>query len=148
AKGEAGPAFLPGGDLLFTSARPDPERKDDEETPMLWLLPAAGGEARVVATRPGGIGGLVVARDSGTIVVSASTFPSSQDAEADEAKRKERKEKKVSAILHEGYPIRYWDHDLGPDAPRLFVGTLTGDERVELRDLTPDAGTALIEADH
>jgi dipeptidyl aminopeptidase/acylaminoacyl peptidase len=146
AKGEAAPAFLPSGDLLFTSARPDPERKDDEEKPMLWLLPAAGGEARVVASRPGGIGGLVVARDSGTIVVASNTFPSSVDAEADEAKRKERKERKVSAILHEQYPVRYWDHDLGPDTPRLFAGMLTGADRVELRDLTPDAGPALIEA--
>ena len=25
-----------------------------------------------------------------------------------------RKDNKVSAILHTGYPVRYWDHDLGP----------------------------------
>jgi dipeptidyl aminopeptidase/acylaminoacyl peptidase len=147
AKGEAGAAFLPNGDLLFTSARPDPEAKDsDDEVPMLWLLPAGGGEARVVAKRPGGIGGVVVARRAGTIVVSSDTLFSSTDAESEETKRKERKERKVSAILHERYPVRRWDHDLGPGAPRLFVGTLGADEQVELRDLTPDAGPALVEA--
>ncbi|HEU4543022.1 MAG TPA: S9 family peptidase [Jiangellaceae bacterium] len=147
AEGEAGAAFLPSGDLLFTSARPDPDAKDgDDEVPMLWLLPAGGGEARVVAKRPGGIGGVVVARDAGTIVVSSDTLLSSTDAESEEAKRKERKERKVSAILHERFPVRYWDHDLGPGAARLFAGTLGEDERVELRDLTPDAGPALIEA--
>jgi dipeptidyl aminopeptidase/acylaminoacyl peptidase len=144
AKGEAGAAFLPGGDLLFTSARPDPEAKDDDdEVPLLWLLPTAGGEARVVAKRPGGIGGVKVAREAGTILVSSDTFPSSESAEDDEAKRKDRKDRKVSAILHEQYPVRYWDQDLGPDVPRLFVGSVGPDDAVELRDLTPDAGPAL-----
>jgi dipeptidyl aminopeptidase/acylaminoacyl peptidase len=146
SKGEAGVAFLPDGDLLFTSSRPDPDDSDDDEVPMLWLLPAGGGEARVVAKRPGGVGGPVVARDAGTIVVSSSTFPSAETAEDDEAKRKERKENKVSAILHERFPVRRWDRDLGPDQPRLLVGSLGADGAVDLRDVTPDAGHALDEA--
>lgn len=149
AKGEAGAAFLPNGDLLFTSARPDPDASEDgDDAPaLLWLLPAAGGESRVVAQRPGGLGGVKVAREAGTVLVTSDTFPSSGDAEADEAKRKQRKETKVSAILHEQYPIRHWDHDLGPDVPRLFVGML-GDDKIEFRDLTPDAGHALVEASY
>jgi len=146
AKGEGEAAFLPNADLLFTSARPDPDAKDDDEVPMLWLLPAGGGEARVVAKLPGGIGSLTVARESGTIAVTSNTFPSSESAEDDEAKRKERKDAKVAAILHERYPVRYWDHDLGPDAPRIYIGQLGEDDHVEFRDLTPDAGHALIEA--
>jgi hypothetical protein len=45
--GESAPAFLPGGDLLFTSARPDPDRKEpDPDAPAaLWRLPTTG-EAR------------------------------------------------------------------------------------------------------
>jgi dipeptidyl aminopeptidase/acylaminoacyl peptidase len=149
AKGESGAAFLPDGSLLFGSARPDPSASDDDEVPLLWELPAEGGEARVVAKRPGGVGGVVVARESGTVVVSSSTFPSSIDVESEEAKRKERKDKKVSAILHESYPVRYWDSDLGPDSPRLFAGSVEAgteplaDPHVELRDLAPDAGRAL-----
>ena len=27
----------------------------------------------------------------------------------------------MTAILHESAPVRYWDHDLGPDQPRLFA---------------------------
>ncbi|NED98438.1 S9 family peptidase [Phytoactinopolyspora alkaliphila] len=149
AKGESGAAFLPDGSLLFGSARPDPAASESDEVPMLWELPADGGEARVVAKRPGGIGGVLVGRDSGTVVVSSSTFPSSTDVESEEAKRKERKEKKVSAILHESYPVRFWDSDLGPDSPRLFAGSLEpgaeplADPHIELRDLAPDAGRAL-----
>ncbi len=52
----------------------------------------------------------------------------------------------TSAILHEGGLLRYWDHDLGPDRPRLLAGEVppaAGDAAAEpvaqLRDLTPDA---------
>ncbi len=149
AKGESGAAFLPDGSMLFTSARPDPEAEDDEDdVSMLWLLPAGGGEARVVASRPGGVGEVRVASGSGTVVLESATLPSSQDHDSEEKKRKERKDKKIRAILHESVPVRFWDHDLGPDAPRIFAGALdesagTDDARIELTDLTPDAGRAL-----
>jgi dipeptidyl aminopeptidase/acylaminoacyl peptidase len=157
AKGEAGAAFLPSGDLLFTSARPDPEAKagDDDEPAALWLLPAGGGEARVVAQRRAGVSDLAVARRVPVVVVGSGVLPHAADDEADEALRKDRKEKKVAAILHDAYPVRYWDHDLGPDAPHWFVGSFSAadDEpaagsapaRVPLRDVTPDAGGALRE---
>ncbi len=147
AEGESGAAFLPDGSLLFCSARTDPDTADDDEVPLLWLLPPGGGEARVVAKRAGGLGGVRVSR-SGAVLLASQTFPSSTDTESETKKREQRKEKKVSAILHEQYPVRYWDHDLGPAAPRLFLGRLgDGDEPdLALSDLTPDAGRHLVEA--
>ncbi len=149
-KGEAAPAFLPNGDLLFTSARPDPEGKEskDDAPAALWLLPARSGEARVVATRPGGIAGVVVARESGTVVASSATLPGAVTAEDDEQRRKERKDKKVSAILHKAYPVRFWDHDLGPDFPRLLTGAVEAHERIAWTDRTPAPERALIEASY
>ena len=80
-------------------------------------------------------------------MVAAATMPGAADAEADEERRKQRKDAGVTAVLHEAYPVRYWDHDLGPAAPHLFwAGQLPADEPpadaepAELRDLTPDAG--------
>ena len=146
AKGESGAAFLPDGSLLFVSARPDPAATPDDEPPAaLWRLPAGGGEAGVLATRPGGVGGVVVSRKSGTIVVSSATLPGATTAEDDQQRRTARKDNKISAILHESYPIRFWDHDLGPDTPRLMVGEAPGDgvETIELRDVTGHLGTAL-----
>ena len=150
ATGEGGAAFLPGGDLVFVSGRPDPtSTEDDDDQAQLWLLPAEGGEARVVATRPGGVDHVEVAATAGTFVLSAKTFPSSTDEESESAKRKQRKEKKVAAILHESLPVRFWDADLGPDHPRLFAGSVgsssedQSEDRADLRDLTPDAGSGL-----
>ena len=45
----------------------------------------------------------------------------------------------MSAVLHTGYPVRYWDHDLGPDEPHLIDASGP-------RDLTPAPGGALREA--
>ncbi|MGK5170258.1 S9 family peptidase [Geodermatophilus sp. CPCC 205761] len=155
APGESAPVWAPDGSLLFTSARPDPGARGgsgpgdgaEDPKPALWSLPAGGGEARPVLTHPGGVGGVAVAADTGDVVVVASAMPGVADAEADAARRKQRKEAGVSAILHEAYPVRYWDHDLGPAAPHLFwAGRLPAEpaagaepEPVALRDLTPDA---------
>jgi dipeptidyl aminopeptidase/acylaminoacyl peptidase len=144
AEGEGGPRLMPDGSLLFTSKRPDPDNsgndKDAEPGSALWLLPPGGGEARVIATLPGGVAGAETATAADTIVVSASVF------EDDERVRKARKDAGVTAILHETVPVRYWDHDLGPADPRLFAVTVApeGSEVQQPRDLTPDAGRALL----
>ena len=168
AEGEGGPRFLPDGSLLFTSKRPAPDKKDDngdEERPALWLLPAGGGEARIVASLPGGVIALETATDAPGIVIVSPAL-----GDDDERLRKERKDAGVTAVLHETTPVRYWDHDLGPAEPRLFAVTApqatadqaedtglaedtgqavdTGqaeDARYETQDLTPDAGRALFE---
>ena len=126
APGEANAAFLPDGSLLFTSAREDAEAAPttpsaDGEVARLWLLPAGGGEARPVATTPAGIDLLRVARDAGTIVYRTHVHPGADDLEADERRDKARTDAGVSALLFETYPIRYWDHYLGPREPRLFA---------------------------
>jgi dipeptidyl aminopeptidase/acylaminoacyl peptidase len=143
AKGETGAEFAPDGDLLFVSRRPDPTVKEqpDGEVPALWVLPARGGEARRLAERPGGIGGVRIG--GGTVVFSADVLAGDADTEAD--RRESRKDAGISAVLHEGYPVRFWDHDLGPGESRLFAATLPG--LAEPRDLTPEPGRALLEAD-
>ncbi len=125
AKGESSAVFTRSGDLLFTSARPDPDGKDtDKPKPALWLLPAHAGEARVIAAPPGGISGALAARDADTVSVAAGVLPSAKNLAEDTRLRKARKDQKVSAILHTGYPVRFWDHDLGPDQERRFAGDL------------------------
>jgi dipeptidyl aminopeptidase/acylaminoacyl peptidase len=142
-KGESAPAFLPDGSLLFTSGRPDPDAPD-EESAALWRLPAHG-EARVIARAPAGLSGTVVAADAGTAIVTSSLLVGSADLEDDTDKRKNRKDRKVSAILHTGMPIRYWDSALGDESPRLFHLDPSADEPA-LVDLVPEAQFQLHEA--
>ena len=150
AKGEGGAVFTAAGDVLFVSARPNPDGEDDEDDApaALWLLPAGGGEARVVGTRPGGVEGVASAAGAETVAVLSSTLPGAVTGEDDEKRRKARKERKVAAILHSGYPVRFWDDDLGPDQLRLLVGTVPrGDGTIAWTDLTPTPRAALFEAE-
>jgi len=170
AAGEASPRFLPDGSLLFTSKRPDPgaapgkpdgapaQGAQGAQGASLWLLPSGGGEARMVITLPGGVTAAEAARDAGSVVLSAPVLPAAgrdgQASAADDARlRAERGDAGVTAILHESVPVRYWDHDLGPDQVRLFAvdPDLLGEQARPdeefggLRDLTPEPGRALDE---
>lgn len=159
AKGEAGAAFAANGDVYFTSARPDPDSPDEEPVNALWLLPADGGEARVVLSRPGGISKVMTARDTDAAFVTAEVLAGSADEEDDAERRKARKDRKVAAILHSEYPVRYWDADLGPGQPRIFAveagedkapgkpGTVDATAPLVLRNLTSDAGPRLRDAE-
>ena len=159
AKGEAGAAFAANGDVYFTSARPDPDSPDEEPVNALWLLPADGGEARVVLNRAGGISKVITARETDAAFVTAEVLAGSADEQDDAERRNSRKDKKVSAILHSEYPVRYWDADLGPGQPRIFAvepgedkspgkpATVDAAAPLALRNLTPDAGPRLREAE-
>jgi dipeptidyl aminopeptidase/acylaminoacyl peptidase len=136
AKGESAPAFTAQGDLLFVAVRGG--EGEDKPPAALWRLPAAGGEACEVLAMPGGVTGAVSARDTDATVVAAPLLPSSSGVDDDKVRREARKDNKVSAILHTGYPVRYWDHDLGPDQIHLF-------DADGPRDLTVDPGAALRE---
>ncbi|HET8958547.1 MAG TPA: alpha/beta fold hydrolase [Microcella sp.] len=135
AKGETGVAFTPSGDVLFVSARPDAEAGSDaDEAGQLWLLPAGGGEARPVTRVAGGVSGVAAtALKSDRIVIAADLLPGADTLEDEAAARAERKKRKVAAILHESYPVRFWDHDLGPAEPHLLALELS-----ELADQLPE----------
>ena len=139
AKGEGGPVFTATGDVLFTSTRPDVDEPDDDAKSALWLLPPVG-EARPVGTRPGGVA--APRPRGGHVLVTSATMPRAVTAEDDAAIRKDRKDRKVNAVLHTGFPVRDWDSDLGPDAPRLLLARL-GEPELTWQDLTPAPGRAL-----
>jgi len=168
AAGESAPAFGAGGDLLFISKRRAGDKGSNatgdvvdgadasSQVAAVWCLPVAGGEPRALVSAPGGLTGVYVARDAGTVVVTGSVLPGAADTDA--ARRAARKKAGVSALLHESTPVRHWDHDLGPDQVRLFVveqglevaadtrdGVDPDAEAATLRDLAPSAGRALDE---
>jgi dipeptidyl aminopeptidase/acylaminoacyl peptidase len=152
APGESVGAFAPDGSLLFTSTRPDPDRdpetgEKEEEVGRLWLLPVGGGEARLVCAPMGGVEDVRAASEADVAVFSASIYPGAADLTADRERHQARKKAGVEALLFEDYPIRHWDHYLGPRERHLFAAQLATDDEPVLKptDLTPDAGPALIE---
>src|SRR3954464_13649984 len=142
AAGESSPRFLPDGSVLFLSKRrmDDGEEESDKDLVGLWSLPAAGGEARQTAARPGGFRELAVAADAGPVVLSTAALAGASSVEDDDRLRKERDDRDVHAILHESSPVRYWDADLGPAEIRLVAGDPVAGDDVEMRDLTPQPG--------
>lgn len=141
ANGESSPAFSAAGDVLFVSSRPTAENPGDKDKApaSLWRLPAAGGEAVEVRRMPGGVSTVRTARSADVAVLAAPLLPAARDLDDDRRLRDLRKDAQVTAILHTGYPVRFWDKDLGPDEPHLF-------DVAGPHDLTPHPGAALREA--
>jgi dipeptidyl aminopeptidase/acylaminoacyl peptidase len=152
-EGEGGPRFGPDGSLLFISRRAKPaapgnDAPDGDAKPALWLLPSDGGEARLVATLPGGIEAVETGTGGGIVVASpvldairTCAHEGEESAAADERLRAEREKAGIGAVLHESGIVRFWDSDLGPDDTRLFaVG-----EDTDPRDLSPEAAHAFTE---
>ncbi len=141
AKGESSPAFAADGDLLFIAVRPTED--DDKPPAALWRLPADGGEAFQALELPGGDEAIATAREADVAVVRAPMLPSARTVDDDRRLRELRKDNKISAVLHTGYPIRHWDKDIGVNHPHLFGLGVGGDDP---KDLTEAPGGALREA--
>ncbi|GAA1118731.1 S9 family peptidase [Nesterenkonia jeotgali] len=119
AKGESAPAFSVSGDLYFTSSRPG--EKPEQKGAALYRLPAAGGEAELVTRRAGGVSQPHCAQQAPVTLLSAPLLPGASSEQEQEQLHSRREDASVKAILHTGYPVRFWDHDLGPARPSLFA---------------------------
>ncbi len=144
-------APLRDGSVVFTAKRelPPGGESDSDQDQALWCLPA-GGEAFVLARRVGGFGPVQIAADSDQLACALSVQRGVDDLTQDAQRRRQREKLKVSAILHEGYPVRYWDHDLDSTTTRFAVLDLPdgaeGDPELgsdELRVVHTDPGAGL-----
>jgi dipeptidyl aminopeptidase/acylaminoacyl peptidase len=121
-------AFGAGGELLFISDRHDPDAGEDApQRAQLWRLPHGGGEARPVTALAGGVSAIAaVGRDAARVAIVAELLHGADTADDDAARRAAREARKVTAVLHETYPARFWDQDLGPAEPHLLGLDLSG----------------------
>ncbi|HIY66924.1 MAG TPA: S9 family peptidase, partial [Candidatus Agrococcus pullicola] len=116
-------ALAEDGSTLFTSKRVGEDGKEADDA-QLWALPPRG-EARELASRPGGFGKLHLGGGRLVAELSVHSQASSESEHADLAKQ--RKEAKVTASLTSEFPTRYWDQDLGPARQILAVAELPED---------------------
>ncbi len=123
--GESMATFLPGGDLLFTSARPDPDAAEPPDDPpaALWRLPRAGGEPELLVAPDAGVRGVWTTTRSEVIVFAADLHRDATTFEEDAEREKARRDAGVTARLYEPgeYPVRFWDRWLGPREAALWV---------------------------
>src|SRR5699024_11321706 len=105
----------------------------DEDQSAIWSLPATG-EARVLASAPGGLSVMGLAEDGA--VLAATSVLAGGTLEDDAERRAARKDAGRTDIWHTGMPIRLWDHEIGDQSRRLVLVSPEG----ELTDLAPDAG--------
>ena len=138
ASGDGGAVFGPDGSLFFVSARPNADAGPDaeESNGALWCLPAGGGEAFMLVDPPGGVAGFAIATDTGRMVLAIGVVPGAETLDADRELAAARKKAGVTAQLFERFPIRSWDHYLGPRDRRYYVADPTPDGGLgELREV-------------
>lgn len=117
-----GPVALSEDGTIFFAAKRSGEDGKDAESPSLWALPD-NGEARKLADHDGGFSRLEIRGETLVAQFPVHTW-ASNETEHQEFSR-ERTDGKVSGILHSGFPLRYWDHDLGPAHETLAVADLS-----------------------
>ncbi|GHH53270.1 S9 family peptidase [Streptomyces candidus] len=141
--GESAPAFAADGTLFFLSGRgntdPGADKAEDKDGATLWALPERG-EAVQVVRHYGGISGYALAARGAALAYTAQLLPGAADAQAHAERSKERAEAKVTAVLYEAGPTRFWDHDLGPAEPHALVRRLA-DDGMTAEEATVDAGS-------
>ncbi|MHB8510325.1 MAG: S9 family peptidase [Candidatus Dormibacteria bacterium] len=153
AEGEGHPSFLPDGSLVFVSSRPIAGSKEEpEETPAsLWILPAGAGEARrlrgesaaanILST--GIVSEIRAARTGSRIAYMALAYTDAAQDDRNDAREKARRDAGISAVLVEDYPIRFWDHTLGPQYNRLVVADVGDAGLDQVHVVDPGSGDSL-----
>ncbi|MDN5737203.1 alpha/beta fold hydrolase [Brevibacterium sp. BDJS002] len=139
-----GPAAISDSGTVYFAAKRTGEDGKDVESPSLWALPETG-EARKLADHDGGFSRIEVKGHSMIVQFPVHTWAANEDEHQEYSQ--ERRKSKVSGILHTGFPIRRWDHDLGPGQETLAVADLSeiADEFDD--DLTPDATRGAAESE-
>lgn len=130
----AAAALSENGTICFAAKRPGEDGKD-AESPSLWALPPDG-EARRLAEHDGGFTRIEAKGETLIVEFPVHTWAGTETQHQEYSR--ERSEAKVSGILHTGFPVRRWDHDLGPGVQTLAVADLS-----TLADEFPDVPSDL-----
>ena len=97
-------------------------QRDTDDSPQIYSLDlAAGGEAQRLTTLSGGGRVPVVSHDGRQIAFVSIMFPDARDDAANKEKIQAQRERKSTARIFDGFPVRSWDHWLDDRQARIFV---------------------------
>jgi dipeptidyl aminopeptidase/acylaminoacyl peptidase len=123
---DAQPAWSPCGRWLAFVARREQEGQNDD-TPQLYVLPAAGGEARRVGRFAPGIEAFRWLPDSRGLIFVSWVWPDARGAAAQARRHAEWAQRKSSGYASEEAQYRQWDRNLPqgrvPHLLRMDLGT-------------------------
>ena len=114
---ESGAAWSPDSRRIAFSTK----REGDEVSQVYVLDVASGGEAWRLTSVSGGGSSPRWSPDGKSILFMSSVFPGALDDEANKKIAAERKARKYSARVYDGFPIRHWDKWLDDTQVHLFV---------------------------
>lgn len=123
AKGDVAAGFLLDGFIFFISPRPDVAATEGGATEafVFYVLFVVGGESRRLLVPGGGVEGLLVVRDSSTVVLIVSVHIGAVSLEDDEKRETARKDAGVEAMLFDCYSMYWWDYLLAGRESHLMV---------------------------
>ena len=103
-------------------------QRDSDDTQQIYLLDlASGGEAQRITNLSGGGRVPVFSHDGRHLAFASLMYPGTLDDAANRAQLEARRERKSSARIFDGFPVRNWDHWLDERQVRIFVQALDVD---------------------
>lgn len=115
--GETGADWSPDSRRIAFSAK-----RDGDDEPQIYVLDiAAGGEAIRYTSLSTGATAPQWSPDGKRLLFQSMVYPGAADDDANKKAAEEHKARKHSALVYDGFPIRYWDRWLDDKQPGLFV---------------------------
>ena len=142
---ESNPAWSPDGQWVAFEAK-----RGDDENPQIYVIAAAGGEARRVTKVPTGALAAKWFPDSRRLCFLSRVWTDLKSWDEMAKRQKERKDSKMSARTFDRAPIRYWDTWLDDRQTHVYTTSVDGGEPVAVtagtgRQLTAGgAGSRLV----
>ena len=132
--GEGGVAWSPDGSRIAFTAR----REGDEAAQIYVIDLARGGEAQRVTSVSTGARSPSWSPDGRSLLFASDVYPGATTDAENKAAARERKDRKYTARVYDGFPVRHWDRWLDDRRPSLFVVSLQ--PGAEPRDLLAGSG--------
>ena len=94
------------------------------ESPQVWRIDPAGGEAQQITDLPLDVGTFRVLGDGRRLVVSMQVFMDCEDLECTRSRNEEMEQREETGLVHDQLFMRHWDHWLGRKRSQLFLVNL------------------------